>query len=406
MALGSTLHGRTPGSESKREEVERAIRDPLLRGSEALCSLLRYLADRSLDDPEGQVKEHQIATAVFAKPDNFDPRTDSTVRVQTSRLRAKLGEYYATAGATNPWQIEIPKGSYSVVFKPRANLQPAPLPIAPASAPPRRLPRLAIPIGIAALVAIGIAAWWSLYASRSATPQGAQTATAQFWGAILTSPEEPLVVFSNAEFVGRPETGIRYRKPDDPASQLFDQYTGLGEVFAVHNLDGVFDTLHRHFRLKRGRLLNWDDTKNRELIFVGSPSENLPLRDLPLNRDFSFGRSTSGPRAGDLGIVNLKPQAGEQSIYFGSAGLPITEDYALVELGFEGFAAQPVLLLAGTTTFGTQAAVEFVCTEDKLRQLAKRFESGGPMRAFSALLHVRVKGGVPLESSVVAFRRD
>ena len=97
------------------------------------------------------------------------------------------------------------------------------------------------------------------------------------------------MVFSNAEFVGRPETGMQYySKARDAAAPLWDHYTGVGEVLAVHELDQVFSTLERRIRVKRGSLFSLDDTKNNDLIFVGSPSENLTLMEIPSTQGISF----------------------------------------------------------------------------------------------------------------------
>jgi hypothetical protein len=74
-------------------EVARIVNSDVLRGSESLCHLLEYLASHSVDEQASSVKEYQIATEVFGRPADFDPRLDSTVRVQTSRLRAKLAEF-------------------------------------------------------------------------------------------------------------------------------------------------------------------------------------------------------------------------------------------------------------------------------------------------------------------------
>jgi hypothetical protein len=238
----------------------------------------------------------------------------------------------------------------------------------------------------------------------------ASNSLAAFWqAAVPHSDPPPLVVFSNAEFVGRPETGLRYRRPGEIVPEgIFDGYTGVGEVIAIHALDDLFEHLGRRFLLKRGRLLNWDDTKDRDLIFVGSPSENEALRDLPQNRYFVFERPASGPRRGDLGIRNLHPRTTEQDWYFASSGLPMTEDYALIELGDGASAAQRMLLLAGTSTFGTQGAVEFACREDKTTALLNALNQVGPKRLsrMSVLLRVRVEGGVPLDSEIVALRKD
>ena len=75
-----------------------------------------------------------------------------------------------------------------------------------------------------------------------------------FWAGVTSGPDAPLVVYSNAEFVGRPETGIRYFNPAlDDGKKILDHYTGVGEVMAIHDLDAVFGSLQRPVRIKRGR---------------------------------------------------------------------------------------------------------------------------------------------------------
>ena len=68
----------------------------------------------------------------------------------------------------------------------------------------------------------------------------------------------------------------------DSRDTILDHYTGVGEVLAVHALDRTFGLLHRQIRVKRGSLLSLDDVKNNDMIFVGSPAENLTLREIPV----------------------------------------------------------------------------------------------------------------------------
>jgi hypothetical protein len=143
--------------------------------------------------------------------------------------------------------------------------------------------------------------------------------------------------------------------------------------------------------------------KNNDLIFVGSPSENLTLRDLPAMQEFQFRRLDSGPRKGDLRIVNLHPAAGEQPSYFASAGLPLTEDYAVIGLMPGPTREHWVMTLAGITTIGTQAAVEYVCSSTGVEQLLKKVRrTGAEVPPFEALIRVSVSHGVPVSSQLVA----
>jgi hypothetical protein len=402
--------GQQSSNGKRLEQIERIVNSPVLQNSEALCTLLKFLARRSLEAPEVPLKEHQIATVVFGRSPDFDPRLDSTVRVQMSRLRAKLAEYYNNAGRDDSIVVEIPKGSHGVTFRER-EAPPVPATV-PAAAPPPPVPA---PHGLWKWAALGLLAvvvlLGVLLGMRPSEPgQSAATRTDgplyMFWRGFLQSTEEPLVVFSNAEFVGRPETGLRYYRPDqDSAASVFDHYTGVGEVISIHELDQVFARLGRPLQLKRGRLLNWDDAKNRDVVFLGSPSENLSLRELSLGREFRFETVTAAPRKGDLGIANLHPAPGEAAVYLGSRELPITEDYAVVELA-PGPTNGRILMLAGTTTFGTQGAVEFVCDPERIRDLLPRVsDHAGGLVPFTALLRVKVSRGVPVDSALVALRR-
>ena len=395
-------------------QIEKLSRSSVLHGSESLCKLLRYLGEHSLDSPGMALKEYQIATEVFGRPADFDSRVDSTVRVQTGRLRAKLAEYYTGEGVLDPLVVEIPKGAYTLTshLRPRPEA-PAPE-VVPPPPPPPPAPRgyplswffLSILTGGVAAGLVGIAVARLVTpgqpVARKAPPAPSVT---NFWNGFVTVPDPPLVVYSNAEFVGRPETGLRYFNPaHDAGKPILDHYTGVGEVMAVHDLDQVFEGLQHELRIKRGRLLTWDDAKTSDLIFIGSPSENLSLRELPGTQDFVFTRKQSEPRKGDLVISNLHPGAAEPVLYLASEP-PITEDYALVALTSGLNASRHVLILAGITTFGTQAAVEFVCRAAHLDELIAKL---GPSASrgippFEALLRVKVSGGVPVESQIVSL---
>ena len=59
---------------------------------------------------------------------------------------------------------------------------------------------------------------------------------------------------------------------------------------AVHQLDHVFDLMNGQLQVKRGALFSLDDAKNNDLIFIGSPAENLTLLEIPGTQEFVFHR--------------------------------------------------------------------------------------------------------------------
>jgi len=418
----SVTRAQIPERERYLAEIDKIIQSQVLHGSESLCKLLRYLGEHALDHPGSSLKEYQIATEVFGRPHDFDPQHDSTIRVQAGRLRLKLAEYYSTEGAQDTLVVEMPKGTYVVSFHNRAALPAKPhlatsrdvsqknLTEAKAA---HRWPMVTVILSV--LLAVAVATIAMLLANdirRTQRTKGAESAApaalSAFWKAYLTGQEEPWVIFSNGAFVGRPETGMRYFDArHDSRDTILDHYTGVGEALAINALDRTFGELHRQLRVKRGSLLSLDDVKNNDMIFVGSPAENLTLREIPNSQEFVFRRLDSGPRKGDLAVANVHPQPGEAEYWIGSPShSALSEDYSVIALVRGLNPAKSVLILAGTTTIGTQAAVEFVCQQNSLEELLPRlkFSSTGELEPFEAVLRVKVTRGVPVESEIVALR--
>jgi hypothetical protein len=317
--------------------------------------------------------------------------------------------------------VELPKGTYVLSFHHRA------IPSAKSTSTTangvarnetlgkntdRRWGIEVISLSIFLAAAITVIVW--LMATRNSIPARAMNdgepvaAFRVFWHGFLSGQDEPWVIFSNAAFVGRPETGMRYRdaKRDAGAFSL-DHYTGVGEVLGVHELDRLFDLLHGRIRVKRGSLFSLDDAKNNNLIFIGSPFENLSLLEIPGTQEFIFDRLKSGPRKGDEAIISLHPQPDEPKEFLPTpSGIPLTEDYAVVALVKGMNPGQSVLILAGTTTIGTQAAVEYVCRQSSVEELLLRLSvQNGELKPFEAVIRVKVTRGVPVETELVAIRK-
>jgi len=409
--------------ETYLEQIDKLVKSHVLHGSESLCKMLQYLAHHALNHPGVSVKEYQIATEVFGRPTDFDPHLDATVRVQAGRLRAKLAEYYGGVGHDDPVVVELPKGSYAVSFHPRslesvARATPgsyAALDELAKQPSARNLIFVIIVLGVllAGSIAVNVGLAWarrSRQAVASLPADAAPPVFHLFWQPFLNGPEEPWVVFSNAGFIGRPETGMRYFNPaKDSPDHILDHYTGVGEVLAVSDLDHLFGQMRHRIRIKRGSLFTLDDAKNNDLIFVGSPAENLALTEIPNTQEFVFQRVPSGPRKGDLAIFNMHPKAGERSAFLPSPPTPpLAEDYSIIALIHGLNPARSTLILAGTSTIGTQAAVEYVCQPNSLQELLRQLDvsNSSELKPFEAVLRVQVRHDVPVESKLVAVRKD
>ncbi len=404
-------------------QIEKLLGSHSLHGSESLCKLLRYLAHHSLEHPGTSPKEYQIATEVFGRQQDFDPHVDSMVRVQAGRLRTKLAEYYASEGADDQIIAELPKGTYALTFHPRphgtarnhssvSHETPSNSEVNGRTSRTWIIAVVALSVVLASAIAVATDRFLNrrIAEARLASDNpDVPVAFHVFWKGFLTGPQEPWVIFSNAAFVGRPYIGMRYyNRAKDSGAAILDHYTGVGEVLAVHALDSVFGRLHQQIRVKRGSLFSLDDAKNNDLIFIGSPSENLTLLELPNTQEFTFKQITSGPRTGTMEIINFHPESGEPKEFLPS--LPdeaLAEDYSIIALKRGLNPAHAVLILAGATTIGTQAAVEYVCQQNSLEELLLRLSvsNSGQLKPFEAVIRVKVAKGVPVSSELVALRK-
>ncbi len=119
MYTGAGVVQARPGREAIEAQLARILAGNEFRRSERRRALLRWTVNRALDGNEDPIKEYEIGLAVFGKPKSWDPRLDPIVRVEFSRMRQKLREYYAGQGAADPILIEFPFRGYLPVFHAR-----------------------------------------------------------------------------------------------------------------------------------------------------------------------------------------------------------------------------------------------------------------------------------------------
>lgn len=419
-------------SQQASEIISRIIKSSVFEGSRTMVKLLQYLAEKSQEDSGEGVKEYQIATEALGRKSDFDPRLDAYVRTQITRLRSKLLEYTLTEGVNDPFRIEIPKGAYKLVIVPASqarvlssqaemveepdgadaheNSEPnkSELPQEFRQHQIRFWEKRTFALTFLALAVLGVVLWALMVrrAQPSAERAGIDQDVAAFWKGFVSGGRGPLVVYSNARFVGNPAENLHYFDPQkDPPNSMVDFYTGVGEVLAIDALDKVFIPQGISMQVKRGDLLSLDDAQINNLIFVGAPAENPSVKDVVALRYFGFQPIANGPRKGYSGFRNLRPQNKELEFYVNSPDRPIIDDYAIVARVPGLNQEHKILLAAGTTTIGTEAAIEFVCHKDTVRLFLDKLGTESPDMNFEAVLYIKIARGVPIKTELVAFRK-
>ena len=85
--------------------------------AERNAKFLRYVVESTLEGKSDEIKETVIANEVYGRSSTYNPKVDSIVRVEASRLRQKLRSYYENEGQSSPIRFHLPNGSYIPVFE-------------------------------------------------------------------------------------------------------------------------------------------------------------------------------------------------------------------------------------------------------------------------------------------------
>lgn len=95
-------------------EIKAILTDPAFQRAPVQSRLLSYLAEKTRDESRGKLTQYDIAVEALGRPQDFDETTDSYVRVQMSRLRATLADYYSRNEPNSSGCIYLRAGDYAL----------------------------------------------------------------------------------------------------------------------------------------------------------------------------------------------------------------------------------------------------------------------------------------------------
>ncbi len=416
--------------------VDRVLQSGTFRNAPSSRRLLKYLADHSLAGDSEQLKEYTIGVDAFGKAPDYDPRLDSTVRIQIGRLRQKLAEYYRDEGKDDAFLVDLPKGRFTLTCEARASAE---LPLAVHEEPAEAalaLPPLPSPNRwrVAALGLAGISlllVLLVLYNSvrpRSAVG-GAPGMTdfaspdlAELWKPFLNPARPLLVAVGNPMFL-QFENKALYRdlsveKPEDllksprfsavskalgsQESRPVHYYAAVGDVSAAFVLGQRLGPHQPRMSVVRSSQLQWQQLADANVLFLGPPRFfGDKLASLPVALEITEG--TDGfqvvhPLPGEAAFFKFRDPSG----FFAEDG----EACVLITHAPGPVGNTDVMTFASNSTFGRMGAIDGFTDVAFARMLVgkMRATSGHIPQYFQVLLKVKYKGGVPTETSYLLHR--
>jgi serine/threonine-protein kinase len=108
-----------PSPDEIRAGLAKLLSSTLFVSAHRQSRFLRFVVERYIEGSLDRIREAVIGREVFDRGADYDPTIDPIVRVEATRLRSKLQQYYRMEGRNAPIVILMKKGSYVPVVRRR-----------------------------------------------------------------------------------------------------------------------------------------------------------------------------------------------------------------------------------------------------------------------------------------------
>ena len=415
----------------KRDELRRVLQSKHFAKAKKKSRFLEFVCDQAFLGNADKLNEYLIGVEVYERGTDFNPQDDPIVRVQAHEIRRALKDYYEEEGKDSPFRLELPPGHYVPVFT-RIAAQPVAQP-GPAATPGAvrqfiRPNALIVGLAVTCLVLAML-----LVRERARNSAGVATAAAVlpegmewFWKPFLPPAGPVLIVIPNHPILRAAHdgdsaqtlaSGHEISKKELPEFRdtihfrelkrfLFvpssTDFTAVGEAVGLFNLFELFSGVGQRCSLQQSRIVTFEEIKRGNTILLGG-NQAWSGRVFLNPEGFRFQAGV---------ILNKNPRPGEKPLYkpeFDPLTNHLTRDYALVLMLPNERKENRILLIYGIYTQGSQAAIEYVTSAERLPELRKALVELSPDRKslpsyFQALVETTVENYVPGKASLVAAR--
>ena len=397
-----------------REQLHRLLAHPLFANSKRYPALLAYTVEQTLLGNAGELKERSIGIEVFGRTPTYDANADPVVRITAGEVRKRLGLYYYDSTHAGELVIELPVGSYVPVFRnpdgfneqaqdivqPAASvlplsLEPQPSAIAEIPAPPKpsrlRWPLLALltVAGCIAGVLVGIRI-------QPAAPVEQPSIIDRFWEPFLSSPN------TTTFCLGEPAKNIdmdsidSFEAPVTAHSEPQQLYVrlhmaglfALADVTTLTRTAAALQARHKAFRILPASEASFAQLREGPIVLIGAFDNIWTLR---VTQKLRFGFESKN---GDALLVDRK--SGEKTTWATAWDLPyqkLSKDYAIVARIHDNTTGQPVIIAAGISEEGTEAAGEILYNPVYLNTLLAKAPANWDKMNMEAVIETQVIEG-------------
>jgi hypothetical protein len=403
-----------PSNPEERKMVSTALAEILasapFRGSRRYPAMLQYIVEKTLSGQQQSLKERSIGMEVFGRDPGYDTNADPVVRFSAGEIRRRIAQFYQESGTSSPVLIELPSGAYVPQFH-RVTADKSPE-LIEAIQPDRASETVVIPGKISpametsrsagvrrriyalAAVLILVLVFTGLLIHRS---MNRSNPINEVWDPVLKTPDQVLI--SAGQPVADGET------PPSPDISIQDHILRPEFRVSITTLDAIANIVSylkgngKSFRIREANSDTLADLHTRAVVLVTGNNNKWSeflLRTLPfhlvLHDQFSYIEDAQHPAFREWN-VDFSKSFKKQAV-----------DYAIIARFYSATTGAPVIVAAGISSNGTEAAGEFLVSPEGLAKLKKMAPGENLGLNFEAVLKVEVVGGSTGASTIVASR--
>ena len=398
-----------------REQLHRLLTHPLFSNSKRYPALLAYTVEQTLQGNAGDLKERSIGIEVFGRTPTYDANADPVVRITAGEVRNRLGLYYYDSAHAGELVIELPVGSYVPAFRqpegfsepkqealepPSLTLPPLPSEALAASvtgdtpAPPKpsklRWPLVAL-LTMAGCIA-GVVVGMRVQPAPTAEPP---SNIDRFWEPFLSSPNTTTFCLGepakniDMDSINSFEAPVSAPEPQKLYVRLhLSGNLALADVITLTRAAAALETRHKAFRVVPASEASFAQLREGPIVLIGAFDNIWTLR---VTQKLRFGFESKN---GDALLVDRK--SGEKTTWATNWDLPyqkLSKDYAIVARIHDNTTGQPVIIAAGISEEGTEAAGEILYNPVYLNTLLAKAPANWEKMNMEAVIETQVIEG-------------
>jgi len=374
------------------EQLERIVRSKHFRNSKRYPTFLRFVVEQTLAGKTEALKERTLGVDVFARPNHYDTNDDPIVRVTAGEIRKRIAQYYQEPGHEEELRIDLPLGSYVPHFLPATHASQiaehnhlrdrSDILVATAPALKREMvgpEAVALAakqsvrgldrgkrIFLFGLLLITAATLAGILLRNHLTDQGIN----YFWRPIIASGTPALIVIGVHSLDERGQddptkihaSSMRDGQENMLAAMVRSDMVPVSDIVSYSEITDLLTRRTHVYRTKGSADTTFEDLRQGSVILIGG-LDNIWTKRLVATLRFSFFASTqleseirdSKDSSHVWKFDNMQLVSGD------------SHDYAIVASYFDSTIGQHVLVVAGIGKAGTQAAAEFVTSDQDLQ---------------------------------------